>query len=150
VSSRVSAERLDEYRRVVDRVVAWASNRPDVVAVAVAGSWARGEQRIDSDIDAVILTTDPARYTTTEDWIEPVTGQPAPIVRRQDWGVLQERRVRLSSGLEVEFGFVFPSWASTDPLDQGTRTVVQHGLRAVHDPHGLLRRLVQAVSDAAR
>jgi hypothetical protein len=38
--------------------------------------------------------------------------------------------------------FVAPDWASVTPIDPGTRRVAGEGLRVVHDPEGLLGRLV--------
>jgi hypothetical protein len=59
---------------------------------------------------------------------------------------LLERRVRLASGLDVEFGFVASSWAAIDPLDEGTAGVVERGMRALYDPNGVVSRLAGAVS----
>ena len=42
------------------RFTAWAASQPDIVAVGLAGSHARGAARPDSDVDLVILSTDPA------------------------------------------------------------------------------------------
>ena len=113
----------------------WARGREDVAAVALVGSWARGTAREDSDVDLVVLTD-----TDDEGWIgELVPG--AELVRRGNWGAIEERRVRLPSGLEVEIGIGRPSWASTDPLDDGTRRVVEAGFRPLHDPRGLLAAL---------
>lgn len=36
--------------------------------------------------------------------------------------------------------------AATDPVDPGTRRVVGDGLRILHDPDGLLARLLEACS----
>src|SRR5438128_1174736 len=52
-------------------------------------------------------------YADRDDWLD-AFGNP-PIVRRQQWGVLAERRVRLPSGLEVEVGVAAMSWAITNP-----------------------------------
>jgi uncharacterized protein len=60
--------------------------------------------------------------------------------------VVTERRVRLQSGLEVEFGIAPLSWAATDPLDAGTRKVVQGGFRILVDPDGRLTRLQASVA----
>lgn len=59
---------------------------------------------------------------------------------------MTERRVRLDSGVEIEFGFTQPTWASVDPVDAGTHRVVRDGLRPLFDPAGLLARLVAAVA----
>ena len=41
-------------------------------------------------------------------------------------------------------GIASPSWASTDPVDEGTRRVVEDGMRIVYDPDRLLVRLADA------
>jgi uncharacterized protein len=141
-AAMTSTARSHEFQRVVSSVVEWAESRKEVVGVAVVGSWARGAERKDSDVDLVVLTPDKAIFTSADDWIEAAIGQPARVVRRAEWGVLTERRVRLSSDLEVEFGFVAPSWACVDPIDPGTEEVVKdEGLLPVYDPQGLLGRL---------
>lgn len=73
-------------------------------------------------------------------------GEAAQLVRAEDWGPLTERRVVLRSGLEVEFGFVSPSWASVDPVDPGTARVVGDGWSPLVDPDGTLARLGAAVA----
>jgi predicted nucleotidyltransferase len=56
----VTDERCTEYAEACDAVVKWASGRPDIQGVAVVGSWARSEPRMDCDIDLAILTTQKA------------------------------------------------------------------------------------------
>lgn len=58
---------------------------------------------------------------------------------------MTERRLRLRSGLEIEFGIAPLSWASTAPLDAGTARVIHDGYIPIFDPDGLLRRLIRAV-----
>jgi hypothetical protein len=110
-----------------------------VVAVALVGSWARGAAGPDSDVDLVVLTESPAVYLEREEWVRELGG--ARVVRTRRWGVLTERRLAMP-GLEVDVGFVLPSWASTDPVDAGTARVVAGGLVPLYDPQGLLARLV--------
>lgn len=62
----------------------------------------------------------------------------------EQWGPLTERRFVLPSGLEVEVGVASPSWVTTDPVDPGTRSVVEGGMSILYDPEGLLVRLVDA------
>lgn len=130
---------------VVDaaRRLCWAL--PDVVAVALAGSWARGAGWPGSDVDLVVLTGNPVVMLESEDWFalfDPL----AELVRQRDFGAIQERRLRLPSGLVVEVGIGNPSWASTDPVDHGTRRVVSDGILPLCDRLGLLRALVLTVS----
>lgn len=141
----VTDDRRHEYATVTTLIARWARAQDDVVGVAVVGSWARGAAGMDSDIDLVVLTNEKGRYLEDDDWVAMALGEPAEIVRRQDWGPLTERRVRLSSGLEVEFGFVPPSWATTDPVDPGTAGVVRDGCRPIEDSGAVFERLIAAL-----
>jgi hypothetical protein len=89
------------------------------------------------------LTDRPDHYTETTCWAESLGAQ--AIVTTKRWGVLTERRLRIATGLEVEVGVASPSWASTEPLDQGTARIVSDGLRMLYDPDQLLHELVEAV-----
>jgi uncharacterized protein len=140
----VTDERRQEYTEVCNSVVGWARGRADMMGVAVVGSWARSEPRMDSDIDLVILTTDKAAFTLDEDWVSVAVSQPAELVRTQEWGPLTERRIRVASGLEIEFGFAPPNWAETDPVDPGTAGVVSDGCTPMLDPGELLHKLIHA------
>ena len=139
----VSDARVAEFEDAAARVTQWAESEEDIVAVGVVGSWARGAQHDDSDMDLIVLTPHKTAYTATDGWIEAVAGRPVPVVRRAEWGGLTERRLRLPSGFEIEFGFAEPSWASIDPVDPGTALVVtDDGLLPLYDPEDLLGTLV--------
>ena len=143
---KVTPGRVAEFEGLIADVRAWAAQEPDVTAVGLAGSWARGAARMDSDVDVVVLCSAPDRFEDTTGWIRDILGQNARVVRTRRWGDLLERRVVLASGFEVEFGFVTLSWADTDPVDAGTVRVVRDGFRAVHDPAGLLHKLTTALT----
>jgi hypothetical protein len=138
----VTDERGDEVRHLLSAVPSWATRRSDVRAVGLCGSWARDAQRMSSDVDLVVLTESPGLYVDADEWLHDF-GSP-PLVRTQQWGVLTERRVRLSSGLEVEFGFADLAWAALTPVDAGTRRVVTDGMRPLYDPADLLSAVVAA------
>ncbi len=140
----VTDERIAEVRALLAQVRDWAARRPDVAAVAPVGSWARGEARMDSDVDLLLLTTAQASYRDEESWVADLGG--LRIVRTRQWGPTTERRFVLPSGLEVEISVAPPSWAATDPVDPGTRRVVQDGLATLYDPGGLLARLSETCS----
>jgi predicted nucleotidyltransferase len=129
--------------------VRWAAAQDAVVAVALVGSYARDQARPDSDVDLVVLTTDPARYRQSAEWVAALRLEQMGL-RVASWsdeehGVLWSRRLTLSSGLEVEVGFAPSQWAATDPLDAGTARVVRDGMRVLLDPTGLLHALQFAV-----
>jgi len=143
----VTDARVAEYESVVEGVGEWADSQADIVAVGVVGSWARGTQHADSDVDFVVLTPRTTAYTEDDGWIEVALGQTLPVIRRAEWGPLTERRLKLPSGFEIEFGFGEPSWARIDPIDPGTAGVVADGgLLPVYDPEALLGTLAAATS----
>jgi predicted nucleotidyltransferase len=139
----VSLERRQEVDAFIAGVERWAATRSELAAIAVVGSWARGAQRQDSDLDLVLLTQRPGAYLEDDDWIQELAPTAKPL-RTGDWGATVERRLILPSGLHIEVGVGDPSWANTAPVDPGTKAVVRDGLRSLYDPRGLLARLVAA------
>lgn len=136
----VTQQRADEAGSVVRTVSGWAADHDDVRGIVVVGSWARDAARMDSDIDIVILTDEPAR-ADAQSWARLLGGH---LVREQAWGVLREVRIQRPSGFDVEVGIVPLSWAHTDPVDAGTYRVINDGHRIVYDPDGALAALSAA------
>lgn len=141
ITQTMVSSRKPDVREFLQVLVAWCRHRADVRAIALVGSWARGEARCGSDLDLVLLTTDPGRYLETDDW---ALSLGATVVATRQWGVLTERRLIMATGMEVDFGVVDPSWAATAPLDEGTAKVARDGLVPVYDPDAVLERLKQA------
>ena len=113
----------------------WANKRPDIQAIALVGSHARGNARPDSDIDLVILADDPINYIADPSW-----ARRFGVIERhriEDWGKVTSLRVWYEGGLEVEFGFSTVDWANK-PLDEGTRQVIDGGIMNLYDPQDLL------------
>jgi hypothetical protein len=136
----VTPQRTDEVRSVVREVIRWATAHEDVRGVVVVGSWARDAARMDSDVDIVVLT-DGSAAADPDLWSQVLGG---PVIRRQQWGPLQEIRLVRPSGLEVELGVAPTSWAGTEPVDAGTRRVISNGHRIGYDPDGILAALSRA------
>ncbi|MFL5822718.1 MAG: GNAT family N-acetyltransferase [Solirubrobacteraceae bacterium] len=137
-------EGRDEIERLLGDIARWARSQEDLVAVALVGSRARQSPRLDSDVDLVFLSRDPARYLQQEDWAHELG---APAVQGSAWrGALMEQRLRMTSGLELDVAIGSPSWATVDPVDSGTARVVREGCRIIHDPQGVLGRLRAAVA----
>jgi predicted nucleotidyltransferase len=144
MSFMVTEERADEVRLFLATLREWAKGRPDIVAVGLVGSWAHGNARMDSDVDVVVLTEDQKPYLEGDAWLHELGG--VRLVKTRQWGPLTERRFALPSGLEVELGVASPSWAGTDPVDEGTRHVVTDGVGVVYDPEGLLAELINTLT----
>jgi predicted nucleotidyltransferase len=110
---------------------------PGIVAIALVGSWARNAGRPDSDVDLVVLTIKPELLLESNSWFA-IFEAGAQLVRSEDFGLIQERRLRLADGLEVEVGIGAPEWAGTEPPDAGSARVVRDGMRILYDPEQLL------------
>jgi hypothetical protein len=141
----ISPERQSEFTGVLNSTLTWARSRSDILALGLAGSWARHEARMSSDMDFVVLTVDTDAYVAHCGWIPSAAGQSGHLVRTRSWGPLTERRIELRSGLHVEYGFAPVTWARIDPVDAGTARVVTDGFRVLYDPEGVLARLVATV-----
>ena len=89
-------------RDFLDPIVKWVAAQADGQAIALVGSYARGEARDDSDIDLVILTTQPEKYLEDLKWIERF-GQ-VEKYQIEDYGKLTSIRVWYQNAWEVEYG----------------------------------------------
>jgi predicted nucleotidyltransferase len=126
----------------LDRLRSWAEPRHDVRALAVVGSVARGDAWPDSDIDVVLLTTDPARYLERVDWASEFGA--AQTVGLEHYGNVTSVRVWYREGLEVEFGIAPADWASA-PIDPGAAEVAREGIVVLLDRDGHATALAAAM-----
>ena len=141
----------DEHaQRIIQIVLEWAKAQPTICALALVGSHARGTARADSDIDLIVLTTDPQHFRADTGWLTAIdwsviAARPAEW-QDEDYGLLWSRRMWLEPNRdEIEIGFALPSWADVNPVDPGTQRVIADGCCALHDPEGLLTGLCAAV-----
>ncbi|MBZ0291335.1 MAG: nucleotidyltransferase domain-containing protein [Anaerolineae bacterium] len=127
----------------IERFAQWAGDQSDIQAVALVGSYARGTAREDSDVDLVIVTSDPKLYLNDNAWVDSFGS--VQSIQHEDWGLVQSKRVMYEGGLEVEFGITTTEWTQTEAVDPGTAAVVSDGMRILYDPHGVLHALQTAV-----
>lgn len=123
--------RRHAVNEVVARAANWANGQPEVPVVVVVGSYAYGRPRMGSDVDLVILSEQVKEHLADLAFAHRI----APggrVIRCEQWGAMHERRVRLGSGLLVEFGLATPDWAGV-PLDAGTAKVLSNGCKIVAD-----------------
>ncbi|HXA24995.1 MAG TPA: nucleotidyltransferase domain-containing protein [Acetobacteraceae bacterium] len=140
-----------QAERIIQIIADWATAQPTIQAVALVGSHARGSAGLDSDIDLVLIVTDPHAFRAETAWLDTI-GWNAVGARPQKWqdedyGELWSRRLWLEKNHgEIEFGFAAPSWADVNPLDPGTRSVIAGGCRILYNSRKILSRLCDAVS----
>jgi len=119
----------------IEDFMRWATKRKDIRAAALAGSYAREELDKDSDVDLVIITTDPKKYITNTEWTR-VFGK--PITKKVDeYGQLTSLRIWYESGLEIDYGFTTREWIETLPEDE-RKQVTDDGLRVLFEKEKLL------------
>jgi hypothetical protein len=126
----------------LDQFSSWAASQPDIKGIAFVGSYARGTSGADSDLDLIVLTSNPNRYLKDHTWLL----QFGEVVNSQNetWGRVETVRSTYEPGLEVEYNFAPLEWADV-PVDPGTLRVVKEGFRVLFDPDGMLEALQAAV-----
>ena len=128
-------KKLEQVIDFIEDFMRWSTKRKDIRAVALVGSYAREAATETSDVDLVIITEDPQKYLTNDDWVK-VFGT-AITKKIEEYGKLTSLRVWYESGLEIEYGFTTWEWAKT-PLDKGTKRVIDDGMRVLFEKETLL------------
>ena len=108
----------------------YAENTSYIESVIVVGSYARGTNKENSDLDIVIITSKKAEMVGNQEF----TQNFGKIDKKQTeyYGACTSIRVWYEGGKEVEFGLVEPSWISV-PLDAGTYKVLSDGYKIIID-----------------
>jgi len=145
----MKSSRAEKIASILNQVVKWAETLNDIYSVALVGSQARGTARIDSDIDLIILTSNPSSYRKSKTWLEGINWQKVGSTVKNwqdlDYGLAWSRHVYLEDETAIEFGFSTPKWAAIAPLDPGTFSVVSDGCRILYDRHNLMQDLLTEV-----
>ncbi|MFD2178549.1 nucleotidyltransferase domain-containing protein [Veronia pacifica] len=108
-----------------------SESNPDIVGLAIAGSYVRNTQKPDSDIDVCLFVSNPDQFISNPCWAEFFGGIQSTKI--EDWGVVKTLRVFYKHGPEVEFNFSTLAWADI-PVDPGTHRVVADGIDILYDP----------------
>jgi aminoglycoside 6-adenylyltransferase len=96
------------YEQLIERFVAWAQERPDIRLAMVLGSRARTETPADewSDLDMVLMVTDPGLYLNSTDWLKNLGDFQITFLEPTATGDGMERRVLFNGGLDADFAIV--------------------------------------------
>ncbi len=135
----------DAYEQLIERLLAWAQDRPDIRAALVLGSRARTDRPADewSDLDILLVVTDPEPYLTTTDWLKNMGDFRITFIEATPGGNL-ERRVLFDGGLDVDFPII-PHAMMEQMLRHGIPSEVAaifgRGVRVLIDREDLAGRL---------
>lgn len=131
-------ESFNTYSEFKDELIVWAEGHNDIEGLGVVGSYARGEQREESDIDVMVFCANPDNFVSDHAWLG-LFGKTKEVAV-EDWGGVQTVRAGFESGMEIEFNFGRLAWADV-PVDPGTTEVVTNGFDVLYDPNGRLTNL---------
>jgi aminoglycoside 6-adenylyltransferase len=106
-------------QEIEERFVAWATSCPDIWVACVIGSRARVDHPADawSDLDSVIITSEPERYLTATDWLAHMGVPWLTYVEPTAVGGGRKRRVLFKGGHDVDFAVFSPAQFERIPPD---------------------------------
>lgn len=118
------------FEEFISKLKEYAENTSHIESVLIVGSYARGTNKENSDLDIVIITSNKSDMITNQDF----TQEFGEVCKQQTeyYGACTSIRVCYSDGKEIEFGIVEPSWV-TIPLDTGTYQVLSDGYKLIVD-----------------
>lgn len=118
----------------------YAEKTSYIESVLVVGSYARGTNKENSDLDIVMITSKKGEMVENQAF----TKRFGTIEKKQIeyYGACTSIRVWYADGKEVEFGIVDSSWISV-PLDEGTKKVLSDGFKILVDKRG---RVIKAAN----
>jgi len=136
---------MEKQREFITKFAEWSHKQNHILGLALVGSYACGLERPDSDVDFVIISDDAECLLQNDDWIERFGT--VSKTQLEDYGLVQSRRVFYEDGVEAEFGLTGREWLRTDPVDGGTRWVLQFGYKVLDDKAGLFSSFNRAVDE---
>ncbi|MFD1466255.1 aminoglycoside 6-adenylyltransferase [Lapidilactobacillus mulanensis] len=116
--------------QLADELIDWAKNEPAIESLVVVGSYAHDDQRPGSDLDLVVVTSDRASLLQNTDYTQRF-GK-VKQVQTEYYGACISIRASYEDNSELEIGLVTPDWLN-EPLDSGTRKVLQPGYLILYD-----------------
>lgn len=113
-----------------NKIKEYARNTSHIESIIIVGSYARGTNKENSDLDIIVITSNKSGMIVNQDF----TQEFGEVYKQQTeyYGACTSIRVWYKDGKEVEFGIVEPSWCST-PLDTGTYQVLSDGYKVIID-----------------
>ena len=117
----------------------WAASRPDILGVALVGSYARNQATDTSDVDLAIVAKQPEIYLRDTQWARHFGT--VNCQQSENYGKVTSVRVWYPGEFEVEYGFTDETWCAL-PVDEGTKQVISHGMQILTERASTLSRLI--------
>jgi uncharacterized protein len=141
---KFDAQRIEQ---LLSALKTWSVGSRRIKGLALVGSWDETDrQHAEADLDLVLVVDDPEHFRVDPSWMTEIDWKAAGLGPGRwtecDYGGACSRHLKFEDGSAVEVSFVAAEWAAVDPVQPTTRRVAGNGMRVVHDPDGLLGRLV--------
>ena len=131
------------HKEFIKQFKLWSIEHNLIQGAAIVGSYARGEQNSESDIDVIFFSKNIKEFIDDTNWINRFGV--CDKVQIEQYGVLTSVRCFYNIGIEVEFGIASLDWANI-PIDKGTYKVVADGFKIIYDPLNRLSKLQKRVN----
>ncbi len=115
-----------------------------ILCILLVGSYARNEQRPDSDIDFVIISKDKTKMINTYEWIN-IIGKTESEVKIEYYGEITSLRANCK-GYEYEIGIGSEKWIEL-PLDSGTRKVLEDRYIVMYEKDNVMKNVKSEVRE---
>jgi len=139
------------YEQLIERFVRWAETCPDIRAAVIVGSRARVDHPADewSDLDLIVITTDPERYLSRTDWLENIGNPWLTLLERTATGDEMERRVLFEGGLDVDFVLLPRKRVPQLIQDAPVADIIRRGMRVLLDKDEIVPQLTLPPAEAS-
>lgn len=133
---------INLVKQLLNHVLAWAKQQPDVRALLLVGSRARQQPSADafSDLDFEIYTTTPEAYRDIPDWLGSLGRVWVCVPHTRGDGVT-EHLVLYDEGQKVDLSFLPLPWLENMVATQKLTTVYHRGYWVLLDKDGLVAKL---------
>ena len=136
VGGEASYDPLHDYspedlcKEKIKSVKKWLEKEGDIKAALLIGSYARGEERIDSDVDFIFVVDDIEHWTKNTSWVKKF-GKVLSVSSEQ-FEEVSALRVYYQDTNELEFGFVNEEWLQK-PYVKATQEALDSGMKVLLD-----------------
>lgn len=130
---------------LIERLKSFAAADPAIKAAIVVGSFANGTAGPDSDLDLILIATEPKRFLTDREWIH----QFGKVItcELEDYDLVQSLRVFYENKAEVEFGITSLGWIDDNQF-KSTGEILSGGYCVIYDPNTLIDRFYERAKSA--
>ena len=116
----------------------WMKKNKKVEGALLIGSYAKGTQREDSDVDFIIIVEDPTEWIEKSKWVKEFGA--VVSMNQENYEDVLALRVYFQDDVELEFGFVTKEWL-TKPYKEATQEALSGGYKILVDNNGILNHL---------